>query len=78
MALECLTEGGNMPSALVACGETAVNAFLNGAIKFTDIEKVIEYTLGRIEKRKEGNIDTIINTNKEAVKISAQYIINKF
>lgn len=37
LALTCGEEGGILPTALNAASEVAVNAFLNGGIKFTDI-----------------------------------------
>ncbi len=42
LALKCGEEGGTYPTALNAASEVAVNAFLNGKIKFTDIFRVTE------------------------------------
>ncbi|VAX16112.1 1-deoxy-D-xylulose 5-phosphate reductoisomerase [hydrothermal vent metagenome] len=45
LAYEALKLGGSTPCVLNAANEIAVNAFLNGKIKFTDIPRVIEKTI---------------------------------
>ena len=40
LALDCGEEGGILPTALNAASEVAVNAFLKGALRFTDIYTV--------------------------------------
>jgi 1-deoxy-D-xylulose-5-phosphate reductoisomerase len=45
-AYEALREGGTMPCVLNAANEVAVNAFLKGGIRFNDIPRIIESTLG--------------------------------
>jgi len=45
LALAAAREGGVFPAALSAADEIAVEAFLNGEIKFTDIPKLIYATL---------------------------------
>ena len=47
LALECAKQGGDMPCALNAAGEVAVQAFLRGQIKYTQIAEIIERTLER-------------------------------
>lgn len=42
LAIKCGEEGGTLPTALNAAGEVAVQAFLDGKIKFTDIFRVTE------------------------------------
>jgi 1-deoxy-D-xylulose-5-phosphate reductoisomerase len=44
-AYKALEAGGTMPSAMNAANEVAVNAFLNGKIKFTDIPVIIKKTM---------------------------------
>lgn len=51
LALECAKKGANYPCALNAANEIAVNAFLDGKIKFTDIYTVIYKTVRATEKR---------------------------
>lgn len=45
IALHCGERGGIMPCVLNAADETAVHAFLNGEIAFTDIYRVVEQTV---------------------------------
>ena len=46
LAYDALKRGGTAPAVLNAANEIAVDAFLNGALKFTDIARVIEDVLG--------------------------------
>ncbi|MEK7390122.1 MAG: 1-deoxy-D-xylulose-5-phosphate reductoisomerase [Elusimicrobiota bacterium] len=45
LAREAAHKGGGMPAVLSAADEIAVEAFLSGRIKFTDIPRVIEKTM---------------------------------
>ena len=45
LACEALRMGGNMPCALNAANETAVEAFLHDRIRFTDIPRIVENAL---------------------------------
>ena len=47
LAYEAGRAGGSAPAALVGADETAVDLFLSGAIRFTDIAVVVERTLER-------------------------------
>jgi 1-deoxy-D-xylulose-5-phosphate reductoisomerase len=47
LAFEAGRVGGSAPAALVGADETAVDLFLSGAIRFTDIAIVVERTLER-------------------------------
>ncbi len=46
LAREAAKAGGGMPAVLSAADEVAVEAFLAGKIRFTDIPRVIERTMG--------------------------------
>jgi 1-deoxy-D-xylulose-5-phosphate reductoisomerase len=45
LAREAAHKGGGMPAVLNAADEIAVEAFIGGRIKFTDIPRVIEKTM---------------------------------
>jgi len=45
LALEAARQGGGMPAVLNAADEVAVEAFIAGRIRFTDISRVIEKTM---------------------------------
>jgi 1-deoxy-D-xylulose-5-phosphate reductoisomerase len=49
IAYNALNEGGNFPCAMNAANEAAVEAFLNGKIKFMQIPKLIERILLKIK-----------------------------
>ncbi len=49
LSLESARAGGLYPAALGGAGEVAVEAFLNGQIKYTDIADIIECALGACE-----------------------------
>lgn len=59
LARAALRRGGLAPAALSAADEVAVDAFLAGKIEFTDIAKVIEITLEKLEGRLGGEADSI-------------------
>lgn len=48
VAREALQNGGNAPTILNAANEIAVKAFLEGRIRFLDIVRVVEETLGTV------------------------------
>lgn len=50
LAYEAMEAGGFMPAVLNAADEVAVEAFLQGQIKFTDIIKVVKATMEGFEK----------------------------
>ena len=45
LGYESLRIGGTMPAAMNAANEVAVEAFLNGGIRFTDIPDIIQSTM---------------------------------
>ena len=47
LALSCAEKGGTYPCILNAAGEVAVQAFLRGQIKYTQIAEIIESTLSQ-------------------------------
>jgi 1-deoxy-D-xylulose-5-phosphate reductoisomerase len=47
LAYEAGRAGGSAPAALVGADETAVDLFMRGAIRFTEIATVVERTLAR-------------------------------
>ena len=66
LAVEAINEGGTYPAALCAADEVAVDAFLSGKIKFTDIPVLIEKTLEQHKSVKHLNIDAIITAGTKA------------
>jgi len=53
LAIEAGKQGGTYPSVLCAADEEAVNLFLNGRIKFTDIAVIIKQCLDKHQKQEQ-------------------------
>ncbi len=71
-AYEAMNRGGNIPCALNAANEVAVDAFLNGKLGFLQIADVVEESLGRATFIEHPTYDdylsTDINTREIAIK----------
>lgn len=72
LAYQALQMGGTAPAALNAANEVAVAAFLAGAIRFTDIQKIVHKTLERQQLRVSPNLDDILNVDKWAKRAAKQ------
>lgn len=77
MAIEAMHRGGNIPCAMNAADEVAVNAFLNGQIRFTDIPAIISGTLSRCGFIKEPDLGAILDTDREARETAAGIIAKR-
>lgn len=59
LARQALAMGGTAPAVLNAANETAVAAFLQGRIRFTDIPHFVEWALERRENLPHPDLDTL-------------------
>ena len=66
LAFECLRRGGNAGAVLNAANEVAVAAFLDRKIRFTDIARINEETLGRTTLRECASLEEDRRTDREA------------
>jgi 1-deoxy-D-xylulose-5-phosphate reductoisomerase len=74
LAYEAGIIGGTMPAALNAANEVAVDYFLQGKIKFTDIAKII-HRLTQIHKPiKKPNLEDILRVDSEIKEKTKEYI----
>ncbi|MBR2861531.1 MAG: 1-deoxy-D-xylulose-5-phosphate reductoisomerase [Clostridia bacterium] len=64
LAFEAMKMGGNVPCALNAANEVAVEQFLREKIGFCDIPKLIEHTIFNMEIIKNPGIDDIYETDR--------------
>ena len=64
LAFEAMKLGGNIPCALNAANEVAVEMFLNDKIGFCDIPKMIEHTIFNTEIIKNPSIEDIYETDR--------------
>ncbi len=71
-AFKAIAKGGTMPCILNAANEIAVQAFLEGKIRFTDMPKIAEKTMEKTSWSDTPDLDTLIATNAEARKTAAE------
>lgn len=64
LAYQALNTGGTSPCILNAANEVAVEKFLNGNIRFSEIPKLINKALDKIENHSNPDIETIIECDK--------------
>lgn len=64
LAYQALNTGGTSPCILNAANEIAVEKFLNGDIRFSEIPKLINKALDKIENHSNPDIETIIECDK--------------
>ena len=74
IAYEAMNRGGNIPCAVNAANEIVVDAFLKDQIKFTEIFEIIEKTVNKINFANRSDVDTYLNTDKEARIIAKELI----
>jgi len=77
LAYGALERGGNSTCIMNGANEVAVQAFLEGRIRFTDIPSLIEETLSEASFIKKPSLEEIFSTDFEAKRIAAQKL-NKF
>jgi 1-deoxy-D-xylulose-5-phosphate reductoisomerase len=63
LALEAGAKGGTWPVALAAADEVAVEAFMRGALGFTDIAKVVDATLSAHGGRADPTLDDVLEAD---------------
>jgi 1-deoxy-D-xylulose-5-phosphate reductoisomerase len=66
VAREAGRRGGTYPAVLVGADEVAVEQFLAGGIRFTDIPALIEETLGRHKATRDPDLDGILEADRWA------------
>lgn len=64
LAFESMKLGGNVPCALNAANEVAVDLFLNEKIRFNDIPKIVEHTIFNVDIINEPTIEDIYETDR--------------
>ncbi|MFC1742375.1 1-deoxy-D-xylulose-5-phosphate reductoisomerase [Candidatus Riflebacteria bacterium] len=74
IAMECLSRGGNFPSALNAANEEVVKSFLQEKIHFQKIPDLLYRTMERIEFQKEPDLEYIMATDAFARKLVLSWI----
>ena len=63
-----------MPAVLNAANEIAVQAFLKGAIRFTEIPEIIEKTMQQHEKQQLDSIETVLLAHRSALLAAGRFV----
>lgn len=75
LAYDAIRVGGATPAALNAADEVAVASFLDGAITFSDIPRVVSTTLERLpEAARAHTLDSILSVDRDARRITSDVI----
>jgi 1-deoxy-D-xylulose-5-phosphate reductoisomerase len=72
LAVEAGQKGGTYPATLCAADEAAVELFLDGKIKFTDIPVIIEKALEQHKSPKNPDLRQIVDAGKKARDIALE------
>lgn len=75
-AYKAIKKGGNTPCILNAANEVAVDAFLHGKIKFTQMPLIVRYTINKTTFIQHPSLPELVATNKEAVEIARDWLNN--
>ncbi len=68
LAYKALKQGGTMPATLNAANEIAVQAFLDGKIRLSDIARINEAVMNEHEASEVKNLETVLNADENARK----------
>lgn len=81
LAMEALRAGGAAPAVLNAADETAVAAFLKGAIGFMDIPAAVEDTLEAFSKAGKlaapSTVDDVLSVDRDARQWASEWILSR-
>jgi 1-deoxy-D-xylulose-5-phosphate reductoisomerase len=75
-AYRALKIGGTLPAAMNAANEIAVQAFLDGKIRLSEIARVIEAVMNRHEAKAVENLEIILKVDRES-RMQAEQEIEK-
>jgi len=68
LAYKALKQGGTMPATLNAANEIAVQAFLDGKIRLSDIARINEAVMNEHESGEVKNLETVLKADENARK----------
>lgn len=74
LAYKSMDRQGNTPCVLNAANEIAVDAFLTGKIRFTEMPRIVERTMEAIPFINQPNYSNLVETNAEARKFASSII----
>ncbi|MGY8527426.1 1-deoxy-D-xylulose-5-phosphate reductoisomerase [Paracidovorax citrulli] len=71
LAFDALRAGGVAPAALNAANEVAVERFLQGAIRFTDIAQLVARVLEKTQPQAADSLDAVLEADRQARALAA-------
>ena len=74
IAYDCLRHAGNRGCVMNAANEVAVSAFLRGEIRFTDIVRTVEHTLGAVAFEKSMTLDDYRRCNTDSRAEAVEFV----
>lgn len=77
LAKHCAKQGGLLPCVYNAANEVAVALFLDEKIKFTDICKLVTYTVNNFKNKQEPCLDDVLSADNEARQITKEAYTGK-
>lgn len=77
LAYQALRIGGTMPAVLNAANEVAVNAFLNGKIRLSEIAEINESVMAAHQNSSSVDMSTILETDRAARVRAADFVRGK-
>lgn len=77
LAFDAIREGGNLPCILNAANELAVDAFLNGKMRFVDMPRFVAETMQATPFISNVTLEDLIASNSEALEIGKR-IMGKY
>ncbi len=76
LAFDACRRGGVKPAVLNAANEVAVESFLQGEIRYTDIVKVVAAVLEQIPPGDDGDLDEIVAADRRSRRLAADLVAN--
>lgn len=76
LAYQALAAGGNMPAALNAANEIAVESFLQRRMAFTAIPLMIDHVMQTIEQEEIMTLDDVLKTDALAREVAREWLAN--
>ena len=77
MAYDALKQGGTMPAVLNAANEIAVQAFLDGKIRLSEIAEINKSVMNRHQNIEAKDLETILEADRGAREHATEFLRGK-
>jgi len=74
LAFRAMEAGGSAAATLNAANEVAVDAFLDGTMRFMDIPDIVEHTLDTVAPHELADLDDVLAADREARAVARQLV----